>query len=551
MSEREGRRLALLVGNGNYKDSGISRLEKPAVDVRELAQVLRKPEIGGFDDVKPLIDGDLPEVTKAVARFFRKRRPEDLLLFYYSGHGLRSDNLLYLAMADTEKDLPSATALSSRFLHQEMEASGSRRQVLILDCCNSGLFDRGAKGEEPPSALEFAEGFQGGGTPEEGFGRFVLAAAGLNQPAWEGDSPGPSLFTRFLVRGLSTGEADLDDDGSISVDDIFKYVSEHVRRERPAQVPQRSIKGETSSLHLGYARRDRPRQEAPRPAAASAPRRKFRDNDLKGKNLRKEDLSGCEFVDCNLSGTSLAGCNLAGARFLRVVSPGGPVDFEEAELRGAVFESCELDGAILRNAHAKESRWIHTRLRNAQLNGCCFDRARLEGVDISLAQLHDASFIEATLVDLEFKPVVPIPFFRCVNLARNTSPMLRTVDVRGVAPSDFTEFCLLESRKDRLFASAARLSVPVRVIRLARLALFGATANFGSDPGRWLATFASLLLLSTALHLGLGTAPSFSEAFRTVLETFILRWPEGTAWIAVPQLVLSVLLVSVWLPKPG
>jgi uncharacterized protein YjbI with pentapeptide repeats len=476
-SQTRGRRLALLLGNGTYKDPRIGRLEKPAIDVRELARVLRQPEIGGFDEVVSLIEGEGREVTRAIARFFLDRSQDDLLLLYYSGHGRRWGDLLYLAVADTEWELPSATAISARFLHQEMERSWSRRQVLILDCCNSGFFERGAKGDEPPSSQELAEGFLGGVFPEEGRGRVVLAAASPDQQAWEGSSSGPSIFTRFLVQGLSTGEADLDGDGWISVEEIFKYASRLVREEQPGQTPQWSGHGQTGELILGRSPRGASRPEAARPAAGSPPGRKLRGNEIRGRNLRGEDLSGCELLDCDLSGTTLAGCKLIGARFFRAVSPAGAVDLEAADLRGATFEGCDLNGAILKDARLEDSRLLHTKLRSARLAGCRFDRARIESVDLALAQLHTASFRDATLEHLEFQPVVPIPFFRGVSLTRTSRAILRTVDVTGVAPGAFTEFCLLERRKDQMFEAAARLPVSIRWLRLAQLAL---SAAFGA-----------------------------------------------------------------------
>jgi uncharacterized protein YjbI with pentapeptide repeats len=551
MSEgREGRRLALLVGNGIYRDGGISRLEKPAVDVRELARVLRQPGIGGFDEVTPLIDRDLNEVQEAIALFLRDRSREDLLLFYYSGHGLRQGDQLYLAMADTKGSLPSASALWSRWLHYEVEKSWSQRQILILDCCNSGLFERGAKGAAPP-VLDFAEGLRREGVLAEGFGRFVLSAASLEQKAWEGKGSGPSVFTSFLVQGLATGEADLDRDGRISVSDLFTYVDKRVRLEQPGQVPRMSIQGQTGSVYVGFVPGSLSRQEAPRPAASPQPHRKFRGDEIKGKDLQGENLSGCELLDCDLSGTNLAWCTLTGARFYRCNSPGGPLNLEGAGLRGATFESCDLNGAILKDAHVEDGRLLHTKLRSARLAGCRFDRAHLEGVDIAMAQLHGAYFRYVTLDRLEFQPVFRIPFFRGVRLTRTAAATLRTVDVTGVAPCAFTEFCELESRKDRMFESAARLPVPVRLIRLGRLALFGATADFGLAPGRWFAIFAAMLLLFAGLHLEAGTASTFPAAFGTVLKTFALSWPKGATAIAFPQLVLAFVLVSVWLPKPG
>ncbi len=327
MSKGEGRRLALLVGNGTYKDGSVTRLQKPAVDVRELARVLKQPEIGGFDDVRILIDKDLNEVHEAIELFFRGRIDKDLLLLYYSGHGLRKGDQLYLAMADTKGDLPSSTALWSRWLHNEVENSWSSGRSCPRRC-NSGLFKRGAKGDALP-VLDFAEGLKREGVLEEGFGHFVLSAASLDQKAWEGRrGTGPSIFTSFLVHGLSTGEADLNHDGRISVGDLFTYVSERVSRGGRS----------AGDIHPGTDRncscRHRSRGCSQSGSSAAEPVRRRAGSS--GRRDPGEELRGQDFRDASHGRRSqrhLARCSVAG-RASPLLLPGRPL-LEAANLRGA------------------------------------------------------------------------------------------------------------------------------------------------------------------------------------------------------------------------
>ena len=48
-------KFALIIGNSNYQDSALAHLAMPEADVNGLADVLTDPQIGGFDDVKPLL----------------------------------------------------------------------------------------------------------------------------------------------------------------------------------------------------------------------------------------------------------------------------------------------------------------------------------------------------------------------------------------------------------------------------------------------------------------------------------------------------------------
>src|SRR5437868_6991249 len=96
-------RLALIIGNSEYQDPNLARLSTPREDVSDLEEVLKDPRIGGFDSVKPLVNRDMAEVSREIARFFNQKKKDDLLLFYFSGHGVKDDNgELYLAARDTE-----------------------------------------------------------------------------------------------------------------------------------------------------------------------------------------------------------------------------------------------------------------------------------------------------------------------------------------------------------------------------------------------------------------------------------------------------------------
>ena len=230
------RKLALVVGCSEYEDSGFALLDTPDADVQALVKVLRNPEIGSFDEVTALLDQPEPIVRREVARFFAGKKRDDLLLLYFSGHGVRDDQGdLYLAVKDTERGLLSATAIPAAFITARMDSSRSRRQVLILDCCHSGAFARGTKGA-PGASVGTAAAFEG-----SGYGRWVLTATDTTQFAWEGDQvigeAENSVFTHYLIQGLQTGEADANGDGRITLDELYDYVYERVVAMTPRQTP--------------------------------------------------------------------------------------------------------------------------------------------------------------------------------------------------------------------------------------------------------------------------------------------------------------------------
>lgn len=241
------RKLALIIGNSQYEDENLAHLVTPDADVTALAEVLRNPEIGGFDEVATLVNQPATTIRRAVSSFFTGRGRDDLLLLYFSGHGIRDDRgQLFLAVRDTEHKLLRGTAIPAAFITEEMDHSRSKRQVLILDCCHSGAFARGMKAATGTSAGT-AAAFEG-----KGLGRVVLTATDSTQYAWEGDrvigQAENSVFTHYLIQGLRTGEADLAGDGRITLDELYDYVYENVVNETPLQTPSKWSYGEQGEI---------------------------------------------------------------------------------------------------------------------------------------------------------------------------------------------------------------------------------------------------------------------------------------------------------------
>ncbi|MGR6924318.1 caspase, EACC1-associated type [[Actinomadura] parvosata] len=237
-----GRRLALLIATYEYHDPGLQQLTAPAHDAEGLADVLRDPDIAGFE-VTTLINQPHYRVGEAIGAFYRDQRRDDLTLLYFTGHGLKDDDgQLYLAMINTRRDNLLFTGLASEQIDRAMETGHSRQKVLVLDCCYSGAFPAGrAKADTTVHALERFQGM----------GRTVLTASDATQYSFEGSQvhgqAAQSVFTRHLVAGLRDGSADLDGDGDITLDELYSYVHERVVAEMPQQRPkkQANVEGHT------------------------------------------------------------------------------------------------------------------------------------------------------------------------------------------------------------------------------------------------------------------------------------------------------------------
>jgi formylglycine-generating enzyme required for sulfatase activity/uncharacterized caspase-like protein len=230
-------RLALIVANSDFRDPQLARLNTPLRDAEALAEVLADPAIGAFD-VTLLVDEAEAMVRRQVTRLYQRRRPDDLLLLYYSGHGIRDDQGdLYLATHNTEMDLVGGTALEAAFVRTRIDKSRSRRKVVILDCCHSGAFAGGKSGLGDSVGTQDIFG---------GYGRVILTASDALELAWEGGewlgagAQHLSVFTHFLVEGLRTGAADRNGDGQIDLDELYDYAYERVVGSgRASQTPHK------------------------------------------------------------------------------------------------------------------------------------------------------------------------------------------------------------------------------------------------------------------------------------------------------------------------
>ena len=229
-------KYALIIGNTEYIDPGLAQLTAPGKDAEDFARILKDPEICEFDQVNILLNQLSSTVIEGIDEFFDQKKPDDLLVLYFSGHGVRDElGSLHLAVRNTIRSRLRSTAIRSDFIREAMDQSRSKRQVLILDCCNSGAFSQGTKAATGVS-IGTASAF------EVGYGRIILTASDSTQFAWEGDKvigeTDNSLFTHYLVEGLE-GEADLDGDGSITVDELYDYAYEKIRLATPKQTPSK------------------------------------------------------------------------------------------------------------------------------------------------------------------------------------------------------------------------------------------------------------------------------------------------------------------------
>ena len=233
-----GEKIALLIGVTKYGE-GFTDLPAPQEDVAIMSKILQSPDIGNFNKVTPLINPDVQEMRYSIEEHFDSCQSEDLILFYFSGHGYRDiEGKFYFLSRESRKknkqELYRASALEASFIHGVINNCRSSQQIIILDCCFSGSFERTKGGIRGSLDDEI-------GKELRGEGRVILTSSKSSEPSYESKLSQLSVYTHHLAAGLETKEADKQRKGYITAGDLHEYVKEKVKKENSKMNPQRFI----------------------------------------------------------------------------------------------------------------------------------------------------------------------------------------------------------------------------------------------------------------------------------------------------------------------
>ncbi|HEY9640593.1 MAG TPA: caspase family protein, partial [Coleofasciculaceae cyanobacterium] len=223
----------LLVGVNRYQDESLPPLRYSALDCQGLGQALEiatqafpNKEVQLYHDFAEQAP-HLAAVRASLQQITTAAKPEDTVLFYFSGHGiLEADRQqAVLCLADTCKDQLLTTGLPLQELLQQLGNCTAHQQLIWLDACHSGGMSlKGARGKPEPVLPnpnpQLVELLRQRAAQSQGF--YALLSCDQSQRSWEFPELGHGVFTYYLMRGLR-GEA-VDAQGVIEADGLYKYV---------------------------------------------------------------------------------------------------------------------------------------------------------------------------------------------------------------------------------------------------------------------------------------------------------------------------------------
>jgi uncharacterized caspase-like protein len=143
---KHSNRVALVIGNGDYKSKALSN---PIYDAQDMSNTLNKL---GFS-VTQVLNADQATMNKAIQKFGRELHDDRVGLWYYSGHGVQYEGKNYMipiwAMLAIDKPSELSTdAVSVNGVLSMMEQAKNRLNIVFLDACRNNPFEGFTKGKK-------------------------------------------------------------------------------------------------------------------------------------------------------------------------------------------------------------------------------------------------------------------------------------------------------------------------------------------------------------------------------------------------------------------
>lgn len=233
--ETGGRRFALVVGVGKYKlgGSGLQNLAYADTDAAAFQQFLIHGGAIPKENVQLLLNEDatLEAIKQRLAVSLAAATADDTVILYFNMQGAYDPNhpdRKYLAAYDTDPLNMAGTAVSVADLPDLIANSiHTKHVVLLADTCHGNGVGVDVTVKTKPDNLVNLYLVRA----MKQLGMAAIEASDIHQVSHEGAQwKGAGAFTYDLIQGLS-GKADLDGDGTVTVNELFTYTQLQVAKD--------------------------------------------------------------------------------------------------------------------------------------------------------------------------------------------------------------------------------------------------------------------------------------------------------------------------------
>ncbi len=221
------RRMALVMGVSEY--SNVQRLVNPANDADDITATLKDL---GFT-VTLLKNKNLGQIQAAINSFVGSLRENDVVFFYFSGHGIGYQDDNYLLPTDARVECLeqiAAYSISAKRLMADFQLKKVRNSFVFLDACRS------------MEQLDVCQSNQKGALKPQGFvipqnqptGNIVVYATQAGKTADDNSNNRNGLFTQELLKNLRIADLTL---GEIITNTAEGVLEASLKMGRPRQEP--------------------------------------------------------------------------------------------------------------------------------------------------------------------------------------------------------------------------------------------------------------------------------------------------------------------------
>lgn len=209
---------AVIVGVAAY--NSMPSLRYTDDDAYKIYAFLKSPEGGALPDeqIKVLIDDSATKkgILDSMEELFAKADKNDMVMLYFSGHGLAGSFIPH-----------DFDGLNNRILHSDIEQifqkSQAKHKVCYADACYSGSYEYGEKSIGSAKIRDFYSKLDNTSSST-----VLMMSSRKNEISLEFLGLKQGVFSHFLIKGLG-GLADTDKNKTVTMDELFGYVKNGVR----------------------------------------------------------------------------------------------------------------------------------------------------------------------------------------------------------------------------------------------------------------------------------------------------------------------------------
>jgi uncharacterized caspase-like protein len=210
--------FAIVVGVASYDHMPVLRYTDD--DAYRFYAFLKSVEGGALPDenLRILIDEEATRdnILGNMDELFSEAGPNDLVIFYFSGHGLNGSFLPI-----------DFDGFNNKIAHEEIAAAfnkcKAKFKLCLADACHSGSLIAMRSGEAEPVLSQYYQTLA-----KSVSGTAVLMSSKAEETSLESSGLRQGVFSHFLIRGLK-GEADVNKDKIVSVEELFDFIERNVR----------------------------------------------------------------------------------------------------------------------------------------------------------------------------------------------------------------------------------------------------------------------------------------------------------------------------------